>query len=294
MRLIQAPTREHRTWTTDSRNWSRYRPRAGDIVIATYREDALGESFSMFDFAPVGLACAAVGVAYVALLGWQPRETFETGMRRTGLEPEELTRAAGSIPNTRSVYTIAGTSNEQGGTAGELRENIETARSGCQRIKEIVGGLSTFSRVERDRPDLFEEAGQVARGHDVRAGLLQGSRLGNHSLDSPLLPALHLESAEFVHGLGRQADMRADRNVVVGEVFDDFELGLGGQGGGIHQPAGHRAVGGAATTSGHRSRPRHGAAGHALRRADVGARSRTRRRAGDRAGWRGPWWPCRR
>ncbi|MEJ2531305.1 MAG: sulfotransferase domain-containing protein [Halioglobus sp.] len=36
MKLIQAPTREYRTWTTDSRNWSRYRPRAGDIVIATY------------------------------------------------------------------------------------------------------------------------------------------------------------------------------------------------------------------------------------------------------------------
>ena len=36
MTLIQAPTREYRTWTTDSRNWSRYRPRDGDIVIATY------------------------------------------------------------------------------------------------------------------------------------------------------------------------------------------------------------------------------------------------------------------
>lgn len=36
MKLIQAPTREYRTWTTDSRNWTRYSPRAGDIVIATY------------------------------------------------------------------------------------------------------------------------------------------------------------------------------------------------------------------------------------------------------------------
>ena len=36
MKLIQAPTREYHTWTTDSGNWTRYRPRAGDIVIATY------------------------------------------------------------------------------------------------------------------------------------------------------------------------------------------------------------------------------------------------------------------
>ena len=42
-----------------------------NIVVAEYRNDALGKSFSMFDFAPVGLACAAVGVAYVALIGWR-------------------------------------------------------------------------------------------------------------------------------------------------------------------------------------------------------------------------------
>lgn len=42
-----------------------------NIVVAEYRNDALGESFKMFDFAPVGLACAVVGVAYVALIGWR-------------------------------------------------------------------------------------------------------------------------------------------------------------------------------------------------------------------------------
>ena len=47
-----------------------------NIVVAEFRGDALGESYRMFDFAPVGLACAAVGVAYVALVGWRllPRE----------------------------------------------------------------------------------------------------------------------------------------------------------------------------------------------------------------------------
>lgn len=36
MELLQAPTREYRTWTEDSRRWALYRPRADDIVIATY------------------------------------------------------------------------------------------------------------------------------------------------------------------------------------------------------------------------------------------------------------------
>lgn len=42
-----------------------------NIVIAEFRGVALGEPYRMFDFAPVGIACAAVGVAYVALIGWR-------------------------------------------------------------------------------------------------------------------------------------------------------------------------------------------------------------------------------
>ena len=42
-----------------------------NIVIAEFRNDALGAPYRMFDFAPVGVACAAVGVAFVALVGWR-------------------------------------------------------------------------------------------------------------------------------------------------------------------------------------------------------------------------------
>ncbi|MEM5585420.1 SLC13 family permease [Roseibium sp. AS2] len=42
-----------------------------NIVIAQYRSDALGAPFSMFDFAPVGLAVAISGIAFVALIGWR-------------------------------------------------------------------------------------------------------------------------------------------------------------------------------------------------------------------------------
>ena len=42
-----------------------------NIVVATFRGDALGEAFGMFDFAAVGLVVALVGVAYVALVGWR-------------------------------------------------------------------------------------------------------------------------------------------------------------------------------------------------------------------------------
>ena len=42
-----------------------------NIVIATFREKTLGEPFKMFDFAPVGAACAVVGIIFVTLVGWR-------------------------------------------------------------------------------------------------------------------------------------------------------------------------------------------------------------------------------
>ena len=42
-----------------------------NIIIASYRGEALGQSFSMFDFAPVGLSAAIVGLVFIALVGWR-------------------------------------------------------------------------------------------------------------------------------------------------------------------------------------------------------------------------------
>lgn len=42
-----------------------------NIIIASFRETALGEPFNMFDFAPVGLIAAVVGIAFVATIGWR-------------------------------------------------------------------------------------------------------------------------------------------------------------------------------------------------------------------------------
>ena len=47
-----------------------------NVIIAQYRADALGQSFSMFDFTPVGGIIALLGVAYLILFGWRliPRQ----------------------------------------------------------------------------------------------------------------------------------------------------------------------------------------------------------------------------
>jgi di/tricarboxylate transporter len=60
-----------------------------NIIISSIREEKLGAPFQMFDFAPVGLACAVAGVAFVALIGWRllPRSTRE---RQAGKELFDL------------------------------------------------------------------------------------------------------------------------------------------------------------------------------------------------------------
>ncbi len=55
-----------------------------NIIIASYRNEALGAPFAMFDFAPVGLAVAVAGLAFIALIGW--RLIPDHGSKQTPME----------------------------------------------------------------------------------------------------------------------------------------------------------------------------------------------------------------
>ncbi|MEM7722313.1 MAG: SLC13 family permease [Pseudomonadota bacterium] len=51
-----------------------------NIIIATIREDSLGEPFRMFDFAPVGGVAAITGLIFVALIGWRLIPARDSGV----------------------------------------------------------------------------------------------------------------------------------------------------------------------------------------------------------------------
>lgn len=42
-----------------------------NIIIASFREEAIGESFGMFDFSPVGAVTALAGVIFIITVGWR-------------------------------------------------------------------------------------------------------------------------------------------------------------------------------------------------------------------------------
>ncbi len=116
-----------------------------NIIIGEFRGDALGEPYRMFDFAPVGLACAAVGVAYVALIGWR----LLPGDRRSADGESDLFDLANYIVEAR----VAEGSDIIGKRIRELDERA--ARSEV----EIIG----LTRRGRRLPGL-------ARVAEIRAG----------------------------------------------------------------------------------------------------------------------------
>lgn len=61
-----------------------------NLIIATYRADVMGQPFGLFDFAWVGAPLAAVGIAFVTLVGWRllPRIRADQGASETPFEIE--------------------------------------------------------------------------------------------------------------------------------------------------------------------------------------------------------------
>ena len=87
-----------------------------NIVVATFRNDALGEPFRMFDFAAVGGVVAIVGVVFVALFGWRllPVELVKRDARKelqdlTGYVSEAIVLQGSNIvgESLREVFPLA-------------------------------------------------------------------------------------------------------------------------------------------------------------------------------------------
>lgn len=74
-----------------------------NLIVSGFRREAGGAPFQMFDFAPVGVAVALLGVLFVAVIGWRlvparkpaGGEGFDTGSYLTEVRIPEKSKAAG-------------------------------------------------------------------------------------------------------------------------------------------------------------------------------------------------------
>ncbi|MBI5780156.1 MAG: SLC13 family permease [Rhodocyclales bacterium] len=163
-----------------------------NLIVAGFRERAGLEAFGMFDFTPVGLAAAAVGVLFVAAIGWRivpareraGADSFETAAYLTEARVPENSKAGG-----KTLYEIEAALEQAGAqVVGLVRNEVRlTAPRANQRVRagdilvieadvealaEALTGLG-LRLEESKRPkkeDASESEASDAAAGDVRSG----------------------------------------------------------------------------------------------------------------------------
>ncbi len=227
-----------------------------NIVIAEYRGDALGAPYGMFDFTPVGLAVAVVGVVYVALLGWRllpaergrhdsPRELFELADYVA-----EMTVAEGSPAIGRKVAKLDEEADEAGAQIlGLVRRGarqpgrarrVEIRRNDVLVVKAPPEGIEALAGALGLE---YARGGPRAEGEAEDSALLEvvvpaGARIERRSARSLQLMARHGVTLLGVSRQGRRFTQRVrDLEIRAGDVLlllgdadrlDDIARWLGG------------------------------------------------------------------
>lgn len=131
-----------------------------NIVVAEFRGTVADEPFKMFDFAPVGLVCAVMGVIYVALLGWR----LLPGARMSQDAGKELFDLADYIAEVR-VPEGSGIIGKQVRDLDELAEKSDVDVIGLSRRGRRMPGLARNAEIKAGdilvieaSPDSLEEA----------------------------------------------------------------------------------------------------------------------------------------
>jgi di/tricarboxylate transporter len=114
-----------------------------NIIIATFREDAVGTPFRVFDFAPVGLPVAVAGLLFMILFGWRLLPRREATVSRKDLfNIEDFTAEVRVLPDSRLV-------------GRPLREvglitDADTLVAGIVRGEERLAAPSSFFMIKAD------------------------------------------------------------------------------------------------------------------------------------------------
>jgi di/tricarboxylate transporter len=179
-----------------------------NIIIAGIREDQLGQSFTMFDFAPVGLITALAGLTFVALVGW-----------RLIPEPAEADRVGDpldAIADYVAELTVPKESKLIGKRLAELDPDAEKTdvailglvrdgkrRYGTQRNTPLREGDSLVIEATPDALDEFRSGLSLDFADEKRSGLLKAEGEGLSVVEAVVTAGARIagKSAQSV-GLG--------------------------------------------------------------------------------------------
>ncbi|MCP8688589.1 SLC13 family permease [Marinobacterium sedimentorum] len=117
-----------------------------NIIIAMMRAEVSGESFNMFDFSPVGVAIAIMGVLFITLLGWR----LIPAARLKSSSPEQLFAIDDYL--TEVIVTA------DSGLVGRPVEDIDGLDEGSI---EVVGVAHRHGKTLSMRPGQLLNAGDI-------------------------------------------------------------------------------------------------------------------------------------
>ena len=197
-----------------------------NIVISEYRSDVMGQPFRMLDFAPVGLAVAVVGIAFVSVAGWRllPKRAsiadYEQELRK-GRYVAELRVGEQSFEDDILVQDLYPKADEADihllGLIrnGKRRPGLamrETVRAGDFLVVEgDPKAIETFmgqSALDFAGSDLHE-GGVTSRGLEIKETIVpDGARIQNRTVRSLQLLSRHSVS---LLGVAREGQRFRDR-----------------------------------------------------------------------------------
>jgi len=159
-----------------------------NIIIATIREDALGEPFQMFDFAPVGGVTALAGLIFVAFIGWRlipHQEDGDTGgdvLSEIGQYIAELTIPADSDHIGKRLAELTETAEKNDvAILGLIRDGKR--RYGTQRNAVLRSGDELVLEAAPDALDEFRAALSLDFSDTMREGLLKADGDGLNMIE---------------------------------------------------------------------------------------------------------------
>jgi di/tricarboxylate transporter len=179
-----------------------------NIIIAGIRADQLGQPFTMFDFAPVGLITALAGLSFVALIGWRlipsPAEGGRSGAPLDAIADyvAELTVPKESkLIGQRLAELDAEAEKADIAILGLVRDG--TRRYGMQRNTPLRAGDSLVIEATPEALDEFRSSLALDFADEKRSGLLKADGEGLSVVEAVVTAGARIagKSAQSV-GLG--------------------------------------------------------------------------------------------
>ncbi|MCH4810373.1 SLC13 family permease [Vreelandella neptunia] len=222
-----------------------------NIIISSYRRDVTGEAFSMFSFAPVGIAVALAGLAFIVLIGWRltPKrsgqastdEMFDTANYLVELKVSEESKAKGltlqqlrdELDETIPVLAVVRDDNRRAGYNfhGALEEGdillLEAGPDELQMLEDKVG-LSAIAELDEELEEELEEELQgdpeaegvehQKSGNDTDGAKKKEAEQGQQPVDT--------EGLQLIEAVVRNDSMMINRSVRQLRLNHQFGLHL--------------------------------------------------------------------